>query len=154
MIEFRGELSDNVKEFFMKKVVEKLYFLYLVAFICIAPFWFRFSYEIGVLDIFWIYPLGIAVLFLIVKIAFKKGNKDVLIKRVYVEGSHIFSVSSNGTYKFKIKSIKKVTDYGEFYFIEFSKFLAVEDIVCQKNLLTKGTLEEFEALFEDKLVRN
>lgn len=118
-----------------------------------APLAFIFMYKIGVLDIFWIYPLGVAVLCLIARIALKKYNKDLLIKRVYVEGSHIFSVSSNGTHKFKIKSIKKVTDYGEFYFIGFSKFLAVEDIVCQKNLLKKGTLEEFEALFEDKIVR-
>lgn len=153
MIEFRGDLCGNAKEFFINKFIEKLQFIYLVAFICIAPFWFRFSYEIGVLRLFWVYPLCIAVLFIIVRIAYKKWNKDILIKRVYVEGSHIFSVSSNGTHKFKIKSVKKVIDYGEFYFIAFSKFLAVEDIVCQKNLLTKGTLEEFEALFEDKIIR-
>lgn len=153
MVEFRGEIYGNAKDFFMKKVVEKLQFIYLVAFTCIAPLALLFMYKIGVLWLFWIYPLCVAVLFFIVRIAFKKGNKDILIKRVYVEGKHIFSVSSNGEYKFKIESVKKIIDYGEFYFVAFSKFLIVEDIVCQKNLLTKGTLEEFEALFEDKIVR-
>lgn len=153
MIEFCGDLCGNAKEFFYKKTIEKLQFVYLVTFTCIAPLALFFMYKIGVLWVFWIYPLCVAVLCLIVRISFKKGNKDILIKRVYVEGKYIFSVSSNGKHKFKIESVKKVIDYGDFYFVAFSKLLVVEDIVCQKKLLTKGTLEEFESLFEDKIFR-
>ena len=52
-----------------------------------------------------------------------------------------------------IDSVKRVVDYGEWY--DFVFYYSDRDLyfVCQKSLLTKGTLEEFEALFEGKIVR-
>ena len=56
--------------------------------------------------------------------------------------------------EFDINKIKQVVDYGEFYYVVFYMgMLFVIGAMCQKNLLTKGTLEEFEAKFVDKLVR-
>lgn len=49
-----------------------------------------------------------------------------------------------------MKKIKKVLDVGDCYFIygDISNC-----IVCQKNLIQEGTIEEFEALFQEKIVR-
>ena len=56
--------------------------------------------------------------------------------------------------EFDISKIKQVADYGEFYYVVFyTGMLFVIGAMCQKNLLTKGKLEEFEAKFVDKLVR-
>lgn len=153
MVEFNGNLYGNPMLFFLKQVVKKLQILFVVVFTCLAPLVLLFAYKIGVLKFVWVYPFAVFMLCLFTRILLKTGNKDVLIKRVYVEGDYIYSVTHKEKYKFKIKSAKKVTDYGDFYFIAFSPFLPVPDIVCQKDLLSKGTLEEFELLFGERIVK-
>lgn len=49
--------------------------------------------------------------------------------------------------------VKKVLDYGEFYYIMVNRFDFANGVYCQKSLITEGTIEEFEAIFKDKLVR-
>lgn len=50
-------------------------------------------------------------------------------------------------------SIKEVVDRGDWYHIVFYLPALCPYFICQKDLITQGTLEEFEKLFEDKLVR-
>ena len=47
--------------------------------------------------------------------------------------------------------VKKVVDTGNSYLIYISNFV-VSSFVCQKDLITEGTLEEFEKIFEGKIV--
>ena len=47
--------------------------------------------------------------------------------------------------------IKKVIDYGDYYLIVLPKYLPILDVICQKSLLVKGSLEEFETLFQNKI---
>ena len=48
--------------------------------------------------------------------------------------------------------IKKVKDEGNFYVIIFGGYS--NGIVCQKDLIVEGSIQEFEKLFEGKIVRN
>ena len=50
-----------------------------------------------------------------------------------------------------IYEVKRVYDYGECYYIIYTDM--AQAIICQKDLLKQGTLEEFEALFEGKIKR-
>ncbi len=52
-----------------------------------------------------------------------------------------------------ISDVKKVYDKGDWY--EFNCFFPHRNInlLCQKDWIKQGTIEEFEKLFEDKLVR-
>ena len=52
-----------------------------------------------------------------------------------------------------IEDVVKLVDYGEFYDLSFPFGKLNDKFVCQKSLLSKGTLEEFEALFEGKIIR-
>ena len=52
-----------------------------------------------------------------------------------------------------IDSVDTVIDYGDWYHLLFNFEDRDTYFVCQKNLLTKGTLEEFEALFDGKIER-
>lgn len=52
-----------------------------------------------------------------------------------------------------INAVKKVIDVGEWYYIIFKFGDIGNSWVCQKDLLTKGTIDEFERLFKDKIVR-
>ena len=50
-----------------------------------------------------------------------------------------------------IKKIKKVLDDKDCYYVIYGDMN--NSIVCQKNLLTEGSIEEFEALFQGKIIR-
>ena len=53
----------------------------------------------------------------------------------------------------KISNIKAIHDYGEYYFITFKKDIS-DNLVCQKNLLSIGTIKEFESYFKEKIVKH
>ena len=48
--------------------------------------------------------------------------------------------------------VSKIIEYENMYIIVFSGLMAL-GIIAQKNLLVEGTLEEFEKLFEGKIIR-
>ena len=52
----------------------------------------------------------------------------------------------------KPEDVKKVLDYGEFYEFRFY-FPWCFGVICQKDLLVEGTIEEFEQFFDGKIVR-
>lgn len=52
-----------------------------------------------------------------------------------------------------LSRVKKVIDAGEWYYIIFKFGDIGNSWICQKNLLTQGTIEDFEKLFETKIVR-
>ena len=52
-----------------------------------------------------------------------------------------------------ITKIKKIVDYGEYYYLFVFRWDASNGVVCQKDLLVEGNLEEFEKLFEGKIIR-
>ena len=51
----------------------------------------------------------------------------------------------------KISSIKKIIDYGDWYCIVFVMDPS-DTIACQKNLMTKGTIQDFEETFKNKII--
>ena len=44
-------------------------------------------------------------------------------------------------------------DFGEYYVLIFRDSGNFSQIICQKDLLTNGTIEQFEELFDGKIVR-
>ena len=50
-----------------------------------------------------------------------------------------------------IGKIKRVLDYGDFYCVIFSDI--GNAFLCQKDLLAEGSLEEFERIFSEKIIR-
>lgn len=104
---------------------------------------------------------GLAVLMSIVAIIFwlpinvirkppQGVSTDILVQ---IDGDYVISSGYLGMQKKPIKKVKKVIDAGEWYYLVFKWSGINASFVCQKNLLTQGTLEEFEALFEGKIVR-
>ncbi len=51
------------------------------------------------------------------------------------------------------EQVTDVQDFGEYYIIYFSEIFRTKCFICQKEALIQGSIEEFEKLFEDKLVR-
>ena len=65
----------------------------------------------------------------------------------------IFVHQYNAVQTYKLSKVKKVIDYGKYYYLYLNRVDPSNGIVCQKDLLTEGTVEQFEKLFEGKIKR-
>ena len=74
-------------------------------------------------------------------------------KKIQITDETIICTADKFTDSRFISAVNKVYDYGDFYFISFVFGNISEKYVCQKNLLSKGTLDQFEKIFEPKLVK-
>ena len=70
-----------------------------------------------------------------------------------IKENEIFGEYRKGAGSRSIDEVKKVIDMGEFYHILFYFPNQWANCICQKDLIVEGTIEEFEKLFEDKIVR-
>ena len=70
-----------------------------------------------------------------------------------IKENTIFGEYRKGAGSRSIDDVKKVIDMGGFYDIIFYFPNQWANCICQKDLIVEGTIEEFEKLFEDKIVR-
>lgn len=154
MIEFNGYISGESEKYYWKnsrrigiKILICTLLLLLPPFITIA----RITQE-------WFILIGYCSLFVILPLAAfipksKKEQKLLLPKKIATDGEYIVSLSGKFEDSKNINDVKFVRDFGEFYELVFPMGKVSEKFICQKDLLVKGTIEEFEALFGDKIVR-
>ena len=83
----------------------------------------------------------------------KKEHLSMLPKRIYTRDNHIVCVADKYTDSKLISDVTKVLDHGEFYELCFPFGKISEKFICQKSLLTKGSLGAFERLFKGKIVK-
>ena len=97
----------------------------------------------------WVFIILMPITFLIVW-STKDGQLPYLVR---IEESEIYAEVGRGAGTRTLADVKKVLDYGEFYDIIFYFPNKVLNCICQKDLIVEGTIEEFEKLFEDKIMR-
>lgn len=149
MIEFRGELSKECKEFMMKSVRKAEHIISII----LAIIWLIPGIALGwFLQMPIIYPLWMIVVVIIAlaPIIGKNKGDGTFPEKVYVENGKITAESEHFYSEVSLDDVYKVVDYGEWYHVLFLEEMD-KRFVCQKDLIKQGTLEEFEALFEDKL---
>lgn len=151
MIEFKGELSKDAKKLIlMKEVQASAFAASLVAVL--------FSVATVIISLF---VDKIILLFLILYVAFivlaciphKKTINKLMPDSVTIEGDFIYIKNKMAGVTRSIYDVKKVIDMGEWYYIIFNFPHKNLLFLCQKSLLNVGSLKEFEALFEEKIVR-
>ena len=67
--------------------------------------------------------------------------------------NHIVCIAEQYKESKPISDVSKVIDCGSYYDIRFPFGKLSDKFICQKDLLTKGSLEKFEELFEGKIRR-
>ena len=75
----------------------------------------------------------------------------MLPKRIVADEESITCTTDKEIVTKWITDVKQVIDHGEFYELVFPFGKISTNFICQKELLTKGTLEQFERLFEGKI---
>lgn len=149
MIEFRGEISEACKKYIWKKETQAQFFAILI----VSIFFIIVTVVVALL-----YYL-IVLLFLILLASFiifgsipQKGIEKRVPKEISIVQNRIYLKSDSSEMSRELSDIKAVKDMGDWYDIQFCLPYCVY-FVCEKSLLAEGTLEEFENLFEGKIVR-
>lgn len=83
---------------------------------------------------------------------FFEWNFDISIEENNIK---VVYLHQNGVVENKpLRKIKKVIDYGGYYLLYFYRWDASYSIICQKDLLIEGSLEEFENTFAGKIKKS
>lgn len=157
MFEFYGNLRQDIILKSHKKLMKDISVIFigitiLLLMLCIIVFFVNKSFfsEITLLSL----------IFLLVEIflLFSKP-KSIMFKfprRIIFDlDKNLTSYKIETNYKEKLNRITRITkiyDYGDWYYIKF-KFDPSNYLVCQKDLIVKGTIDEFEKIFKDKLIK-
>lgn len=154
MIEFNGYISGAAEKRFHRKGQIMGRNVLMVGVIFMLPMAFMFE-EASLRRVFLLTCLTFLCLIpLLVRIPnSKKSQKELLPKRIFTDGEQIVCLADKYEENKYIDDVKEVRDFGEFYELVFPFGKVSDKFICQKSLLTQGTLEEFEALFEGKIVR-
>lgn len=153
MIEFKGELADNTIKFLKKRMIRSQQKTNIFFFILTLPMLtFLLHFIMPLKYILIVFPV-LAVLAVFSPYLIIKASKiNFVPKCITINDGLILLANDHLTDGRKIEQVKEVKDYGEYYTLTFVGFFTISSpYICQKDLLTKGTIEEFEALFEGKI---
>lgn len=155
MIEFNGYLTGNSQKFFCNQIVRLQQKFMISIYIpgLILLFWFSTLIWGSAIDFYTAaFCITLAALTLLLpKIQTKKEKEKITPQKICIKNDIIISRSNAATESKFIEDVKEVRDYGEFYYLVFPFGKYSYRFVCQKDLLTQGTLEDFEALFNGKI---
>ena len=151
MIEFQGKMSGKTLKFFAQRNKKIFIFGSILASIFLL---LLYSWHIDlILGIFLFCDLLIP---LAICICPTKAFEALAPIRIYIdlEERTITAefVGAPETFRM-IDDVVKVKDHGEFYTFEFNSIRNYMNFVVQKDLIAQGTIEEFEYIFEEVLIR-
>lgn len=154
MIEFKGYIDGATRKRFWHNNRVMGVKILLVAEALIIPGIMVF----GIKAQNWLMVILCAVIFFILPLTAlipqgKKAEKSMLPKRIVADEESITCTTDREVVAKWISDVKQVIDHGEFYELIFPFGKISPNFICQKDLLTKGTLEQFEALFEGKITK-
>ena len=152
MIVFSGQLSGNCKQYVLHRESR---FSFIGG--MITAILFGIPTVIAAIMIHWIFILCIPVLIAIPFVAgmppSKKSYPLILPCKVSINTKTSEIISQNEKFRAEcsIDQVVKVVDMGEWYQIYVEN--KEGRFICQKNLLSVGTLDEFEEIFQNKLIK-
>ena len=152
MIAYNGELSSECRAYLIKRQ-RKLTTLLAVCIgvLCSIPFIIiAFLYN----WVFILFSLIIILLPVFQFFSFKGATLNYILpyKFIIIDGK-MTCVGAKFREEREIGQVSKVLDFGNWYHIFFKFPYKSQNFVAQKDLLTEGSLEEFENLFRGKLIK-
>ena len=157
-MEFKGEYSKKCRRYIFRRhalresciMILPIVLAYLPFCLVISLVWPGQWYEIGVVLI----ALGLFLLFS-PAIPFTKEMRDAVYptRIVIPKNGRIISKGKNFSHDYSVDDIYDVIDCGEWYHIRVGLMKDDAHFVCEKRLMTKGTIEDFEKEFDGLIVR-
>jgi len=155
MIEFKGDLSKECRDYILN--VNQIIGM-IAATIATMPFTIAaIVLTVNYKNMIFLLELPVAI-FTIVAAYVTKPKGELLEKMmeyyVAINAENVI-YEGNGRYlEIKIDDVKKIIDYGNFYKIKFYFPNTGRSLICQKSLITGGTIEDFEQLFAGQIIRD
>lgn len=149
MVKFEGYPTGEAKRSYAKNARKFGHKTILVSWLLLLPAFISVSYSMRRWIFVGIYLLVAGMLHLTVCLF--RGKSISLSKSIYTEDEYIIALGDDFQQIKSISDVKYVIDHGDFYELVFPLGNVTDKFICQKDLLVEGTLEEFEALFKDKL---
>ena len=154
MIVFEGEVSEKERDLAVRITNRIMLWIGIIA---PLPF-VAVTIYVGVC-VDYIY-----LLFLLTYVAFsiiwgffvKPGEKDkgdIAQIKVEIDDEHVIKETTKNYNTYRVDEVKRVEDYGDFYRIIFYFPHCDRFCICQKDLITQGTIEEFEEMFAGYIVK-
>ena len=154
MIIFDGKLTGISKKVYINKQLNTMGLL--VLFLCSfsIPVFGYLSFLQGFVWRFLVLSIPvIAIAPLIFRLCITKKERERLnLKKVIIHNGDIVAISEKSTVSNRISKAKKVYYCGEYYEIVYPRIYFTSIFVCQKDLISKGTIEEFESIFSGKII--
>ena len=157
MVTFTGHITGKAASHYMKKYISQTLLVGVPA--VLAGVLASFYIGTNILHFndftYWmLIALAVGIIISVVLHFIPNLRLAMLPQLIYTEDGKITCVSETYTEVASIDDVYKVIDYGEFYKLCFPYGKISYKFICQKDLLTKGSLEEFEELFAGKIVKN
>ena len=154
MIEFNGYISGKAEKHFWHKSRQAARNAFCGAILFLSPIPILGS----IYTKNWMLLASVIIMFMLTFLCSfipvgKKHKANFTPNKIYTDEEYIVCAGKKFEEYNLISDVKKVIDYGEFYVLDFPFGKKSDKFICQKNLLAKGSLEEFEALFEGKIER-
>jgi len=118
--------------------------LYAIANITIALLWNLIALLYLIIPVVAI----ISFIFPFRRFAIKRVPLVVSIEDEFIECENEQEYANN-----RLDDVKNVVDLGDWYIVRFYFPINLRWFICQKDLIVEGTIEDFEKLFEGKIVR-
>ena len=154
MIEFHGLPSKEVRRNYYKyQTILALLLCSIIAIIVGVPIVIVACYTEPIIALL-AAPCLLSVVCCVFAFRFRKDVDDFTIPfDVCIQQTTLTTEGKEFYQTRDMVDVKKVYDYGEYYFITFYFPAKSQQFICQKDLLVSGTIEEFEDLFAGKIVR-
>lgn len=153
MIVFNGEASDKAKLYYKIKGANALVIgACIFSVIWCVPVLLICIYYDWIVALFFAPFAFVVIASIVYRFAPTDLNKIQTPVKVEIMPDVMISTGKIFEYARYYDDVKKVIDYGEWYHIVFYWPHKCWSYLCQKDLITEGTIEEFEEYFKDKLV--
>lgn len=157
MIEFSGELSGACRRYVLRrsailKMMPMLFALIVVGLI-LCPI------VLPLLNVAWYFApflcIPLVLVWVLSELPIRKKNLDRIlpVQLTVTEDGDIISRGAAYEEIMTVEGVNRVLDFGEWYHISFGLIADGGHFVCQKSLISQGTIEAFEGLFEGKFVK-
>lgn len=156
MIEFKGYLTGSALKHLRKSYFKIMCGVLSIAFIiCVAIMIsiIGIDAEDWLLAILLLTPVYL-IFCVLLPYLLMKFDKTHIPKQITINNNIIFCITDEiGADSRKIEQIKEVRDYSEYYVVICKGLNIPPHFICQKDLLTQGSIDEFESLLAGKIKR-
>lgn len=155
MIEFKGYITGEAEKRFVRKRRNGTLFMCAWLLLLSLPMVY-FTGKLVFRDAAFSHIVyGGFVLFCVILLLPKRKHEHLasLPQRIYTDGDFIVCVTEERTESRHIHDAKKVIDHEEYYELIFGRGKQSDMFICQKDLLTRGTLRGFEKLFDCQIIK-